>query len=199
MLLHDATLERTSNGRGRAADLNWAELRKLDAGSWHSAPFKGEPLASFEDAAKLLRSRDTLANVEIKPSPGRERETGTQVALAAARLWAGSAVPPLLSSFSFEALLAARQAAPELPRGWLVSKFSEMDWLRLEELAAVSLHTDYRKLDRARIAQLHARGYRVMLYTVNDEGIADRLIAAGADGIFTDNLRAFAARFPTHF
>ena len=196
MLLHDATLERTTSGRGRAADLEWEELRKLDAGGWHSEEFRGEPVPSFEEAARLLRSKDTMANVEIKPTPGFDRETGAAVARETLRLWAGAAVPPLFSSFSFEALMAAKAAAPDIPRGWLIAEFTNADWARLEQLEAVSLHTDHRRIDPKRISDLHNRGYRVCLYTVNDTGDAQRWLDAGVDGLFTDSLRDFAQRFP---
>ncbi|HSN22524.1 MAG TPA: glycerophosphodiester phosphodiesterase [Usitatibacter sp.] len=196
ILLHDPTLERTTNGQGRAADLTWEALRKLDAGSWHSDEFRGEPLATFEEVAQLLRSKGTLANVEIKPTPGLERETGERVARLAAQLWAGAGVPPLLSSFSFEALMSAKAVAPQLPRGWLASRFSEEDWDRMAALEAVSVHTNHTKLEPANIPRLHAKGYRVLAYTVNDASAAERLFAAGVDGLFTDNLREFAVRFP---
>lgn len=196
MLLHDATLERTTTGKGRAADLAWAELAALDAGGWHSEAFRGERVPSFEEAAALLRSKDTMANVEIKPTPGLEVETGKRVALDAAQHWAGASTSPLLSCFSFEGLMAARQAAPALPRGWLAKQFTEEDWGRLEALDAVSLHTDHRRLDRAIIPRLHERGYRLLVYTVNDAKLARELLDAGVDAIFTDNLREFAALFP---
>ena len=117
ILLHDTTLERTTDGSGRAADLPFEELRKLDAGGWHSEAFRGEAPPSFEDAARLLLSKGTMAHIEIKPTPGFDRETGRQVALAARELWKGAATPPLFSSFSFEALMAAREAAPDLGGG----------------------------------------------------------------------------------
>ena len=196
LLLHDSTLERTTNGGGRAADLDWAGIAKLDAGAWHSAQFRGEKVPSFEEAARLLRSQGTMANVEIKPTEGFEVETGRQVARAAARLWAGADVAPLLSSFSFEAMVAAKDAAPELARGWLADVLTPEDWPRLKALAAVSFHTDHRRLAIADIARLHDAGYKVMVYTVNDVATAERLLAAGVDGLFTDNLREFAARFP---
>ncbi len=196
ILLHDPTLERTTNGKGRAADLAWDELRALDAGAWHSEAFRGEPVPSFEEVARVLRSKGTLANVEIKPTPGEERETGEAVAREAARLWSEASVPPLLSSFSFEALMAAKAAAPQLPRAWLASRFSEEDWDRMAELEAVSVHTNHTKLDLANVERLHAKGYRVLAYTVNDVEAAERLFAAGLDGLFTDNLREFAVRFP---
>ena len=196
MLLHDATLERTTTGKGRAADFLWEALRALDAGGWHSAQFRGEPLASFEETAKLLRSQGTMANVEIKPTPGLERETGTRVAQLAREYWKGSVTPPLLSSFSFDALMAAKEAAPELPRGWLTDEFGVDDWKRLADLDAVSLHADHKKFTPDRIAGVQAKGYRVMLYTINDASVAQRFLEAGVDGLFTDNLREFAARFP---
>jgi len=196
ILLHDETLERTSNGTGRAADLDWKALRALDAGGWHSETFRGEPIAAFEDIARFLRSTGTLANVEIKPTPGAERGTGEAVARLAARYWKDAAVPPLLSSFSFEALTAAREAAPELPRAWLASELAEEDWDRMAALGAVSFHTNHAKLDPAAIPRLHERGYRVLAYTVDDAQAAERLFDAGVDGIFTDNLRELAARFP---
>ncbi len=121
VLIHDETLERTTDGRGRVADASDAELARLDAGSWHGEQFAGEPLPSFGDAAELCLALGLWANVEIKPSAGREAETGRKVAQAARELWAGAA-PPLLSSFSLEALAAARDAAPELPRGCCSSR-----------------------------------------------------------------------------
>lgn len=196
MLLHDDTLERTSTGKGRAADFAWPDLLKLDAGAWHSEPFRGERLPSFEEAAKLLRSKGTMANVEIKPTPGFDRETGTQVAREAEAFWKGAGSAPLLSSFSFEALMAAKAAAPSLPRGWLARELTTDDWGRLEQLEAVSFHTDHKKLDLAAIPKLKDRGYRVMVYTVNDVATAKRFFDAGVDGMFTDNLREFAASFP---
>lgn len=196
LLLHDPTLERTTNGQGRAADLDWADLRGLDAGSWHSGEFRGEPIASFDDAVKLLKERGTMAHVEIKPTPGFDALTGRRVAERARELWRGVSPPPVLSSFSFEALMAAKEAAPEIPRAWLISRFTEADWDRLAALDAAAVHTNHRKLDTRNVGRLHERGYRVQVYTVNEVAEAESLFAAGVDGVITDNLREFAARFP---
>jgi glycerophosphoryl diester phosphodiesterase len=196
LLLHDESLARTTNGKGRAADLPWNELRHLDAGSWHSIEFRGEPLPSLEEVAKQLQAKGTMINVEIKPTPGFDRETGARVGAETRRLWTGFEIPPIFSSFSYEALVAAKEAAPAIPRGWLVSQFSEADWARLEALGAASLHTNHRHMTPELVRELHARGYKVMLYTVNEVDTAQRWLDAGADGIFTDNLREFAARFP---
>jgi glycerophosphoryl diester phosphodiesterase len=195
-LLHDSTLERTTSGQGKSCDRTWQELCAFDAGAWHSEPFRGERLASFEAAAQLLRDKDTLINVEIKPSPGFEERTGEKVAEAAASLWRDASIPPLLSSFSFEALMAARRAAPHLPRGFLTKEILNEDWNRLESLEAISVHTDHRTIRAEHIERAHGKGLRVLLYTVNDSAAAQRLFDAGIDSIVTDNLAEFARRFP---
>lgn len=196
MLLHDPTLERTTTGRGDAGILDWKALSTLDAGGWHSEAFRGEAIARFDAAAKLLREKKMLAHVEIKPSPGREKETGATVAALAAEFFRGEKVPPLLSSFSFEALSSAQVMAPELPRGWLTKQITTETWGKLADLGAVSLHTDHKHLQRADVERIHAAGGRLMVYTVNDVARAAELFAWGVDGMFTDNLREFAATFP---
>ena len=114
-LLHDATLERTTSGRGRADALLWRELSRLDAGGWHSRQVRGRAAADARvDRAVGARARVCACNIEIKPTIGRERETGAAVALDATALWRDAEVPPLLSSFSEDSLAAARDAAPGL-------------------------------------------------------------------------------------
>jgi glycerophosphoryl diester phosphodiesterase len=196
ILLHDEKLERTTSGKGRAADLTFADLQALDAGSWHSKEFAGEPVPSFEEAARLLISKGTMAHIEIKPTPGFDTVTGREVAALTQKLWARVSPPPVFSSFSFEALMAAKETAPAIPRGWLISEFTEADWERLAALDAASLHTNWRNFDTRNVARLHDRGYRIMLYTLNDVPTARSLLNAGVDGVFTDNLREMAEVFP---
>jgi glycerophosphoryl diester phosphodiesterase len=196
ILLHDATLDRTTSGSGPAGERTWEELAGLDAGGWLAEAFRGEPVARFEEAARVLRERGTIANVEIKPAPGTDAETGRAVAALAASLWEGAPVPPLLSSFSFEALRSARDAAPHLPRGLIASLPADADFERLRELDAVSLHCSRKAASPGLVARAHAAGCRLLVWTVNDPPEAKRLLEWGADGIITDNLRQFATRFP---
>ncbi len=66
----------------------------------------------------------------------------------------------------------------------------------MKKLRAVSVHTNHKKLDLTSVARAHESGYRVLVYTVNDADVAERLFGAGVDGLFTDNLREFARHFP---
>ena len=191
-LLHDSTLERTTSGHGTAGLLPWSALAQLDAGSWHSSAFAGEPLPTLEAIAQFCLKNGHCLNIEIKPTPGTERHTGDVVARHAARLWQGAAVPPLLTSFQPEALQAARDAAPELPRGLLLDELWP-GWLEtaltLGCVAVVCKHTLW---DTSSVTQAKSAGFRTLSYTANDEAAAQRLIELGTDGIITDRVDLFA-------
>ncbi|HSW18439.1 MAG TPA: glycerophosphodiester phosphodiesterase [Ramlibacter sp.] len=187
-LLHDATLERTTNGRGPAGDLPWRELSRLDAGNWHSGAYLGEPLPSLESVARWCQEHDFLLNIEIKPSPGLERRTGEVVAAQAAQLWRDAAIPPLLTSFSADALAGALATTPALPRGLLLDELWT-GWLQTaRRLQCVAVVCQYALWDAATVASVHAAGMRCLSYTVNDEAQAQRLIALGVEGLITDSV-----------
>lgn len=186
-LLHDDNLERTSNGWGVAGRLPWSDLLQVDAGSWFSTAFKGEPLPLLSQVAQRCREHGMMANIEIKPTTGTGPLTGETVARAARELWA-EMTPPLLSSFDIDALDAAQQAAPELPRGLLLDEWRD-DWRALTtQLGCVSIHLNHRLLDEARIAALKDAGLRILVYTVNKPERAAELLRAGVDAICTDRI-----------
>ncbi len=191
-LLHDATLERTSSGTGTAAQLNWSELSRLDAGGWHGRSFAGEPLPSLDGIAAYCIRNGFALNIEIKPTPGDEARTGRTVAAEALRLWAGEPVQPLLSSFQPEALKAARDAAPSLPRALLIDTLRDGWFDEALALGCAAVVTNFRIMEASLIAKLHAANLRAVVYTVNDATEAHRLVALGIDGIITDAVDRFS-------
>ena len=185
-LLHDDTLDRTTNRTGRADASTWRELALADAGTWHSPAYAGEPLASLAAVAAWSRARQVAMNIEIKPTRGRERETGAAIALDALSLWRGSDVLPLLSSFSEAALDAAREAAPDLPRAWL-SEYWRDDWReRVVPLGCIALDLKHTLLTQGRIDEIHTAGMRIATWTVNDSARSGDLINWGVDTLITD-------------
>ena len=190
-LLHDDSLDRTTNGKGEAREQTWSSLLHLDAGSWHSPAFAGEPLASFECIARYCLSQGYFLNIEIKPTPGLEAATGTALANAAAHLWKDGSVPPLLTSFKTTALLAAKLAQPHLPRGLLLDKLRP-DWLETAlDLGCVAVVCNHRLWDASTVAQARKAGLKTLSYTVNDPASVQRLHALGTDGIITDRVNVF--------
>lgn len=185
-LLHDDTLDRTTGSVGVAGDRTWAELATLDAGSWHSAAFAGEPIPTLEAIAQFCIASGSLLNIEIKPTPGLEALTGERVAAEAARLWQSQATLPLLSSFSPTAVAAARGAAPHLPRGLLLDALAPGWFEQAQALGCVAVIADFVLFDAAMVERLHRAGLLAMGYTVNDAAVADRLIGWGVDALITD-------------
>ena len=181
VLIHDETVERTTNGRGEVPKMSYSEISRFKTG-------EGESIPKFEQAGRLCRELGVWANVEIKPAQGHERATGAAVAPLARELGRGAALPPVLSSFSTEALEAARDAAPDLPRGYLVGKIPD-DWRgAMERLGCIALHCNYKALTEKLAAEIHGAGYAILLWTVNEPEIARQRLALGADCLVTDAL-----------
>ncbi|MCV2355240.1 glycerophosphodiester phosphodiesterase [Paucibacter sp. B2R-40] len=191
-LLHDATLERTSNGQGVAGQMNWSALSRLDAGSWHSRSYAGEALPSLDALARFVLANRHALNIEIKPTPGQELLTGQVVGREVLRLWAGSGFAPLFSSFDPLALKGAKETAPGIPRGLLLDELRP-GWLgEAQGLGCRAVISNYRLMDRATIAQIHTAGMKALVYTVNEAAAAQALIADGVDGIITDAVDRFS-------
>ncbi|GAB2465119.1 glycerophosphodiester phosphodiesterase [Comamonas humi] len=195
-LMHDATLERTTNGRGTGGDLAMGALAQLDAGSWHSRAYAGEPLPTLEALARWCLANRLQLNVEIKPTPGEEAATGRACGTLMNRIWPRDIVQPLFTSFKPEALQGARDAAPHIPRGLLVDKLADgtgdADLKIARELGCVALVLNHALWDAALVAKVHGAGLYCSSYTVNDEWAAQRLIDLGTDGIITDRVDLFS-------
>lgn len=200
VLMHDATVDRTTDGTGPVGALTAAQLQRLDAGGWFAARFRGEPVPALADAIRHCRAHGVWIDIEIKVGGGDARRIGEVVARAARELYADCVRPggdradridpraPLLSSFSAEALDAARAAAPDLPRGWITSRVPQ-DWAaRLDALACVALHTNHRHLTRAVARAVKDAGYWLFCYTVDDPARARELSDWGVDAFCTDRI-----------
>lgn len=185
VLIHDETLERTTNGHGRVCATGDRSLFALDAG-------QGERIPTFVEAARLCRELGLLANVEIKPAAGHERETAETVARVAAAIWHDAPSRVLISSFVTEALAIALAFAPTLPRGLLFERVPPA-WTGLfRSLRATTLHCDADHIDDRVLREAVALGVPVVCYTVNENALAQRLIERGVSAMFTDRLELFA-------
>lgn len=197
-LLHDDSLERTTNGTGMASGFDWATLSVLDAGSWHSAEYAGTKLPSLESVIRYCLKHGCLLNIEIKPAPGLEVETGRAVATLVAHCWTGAMSgtsqrqpPPLLTSFQTAALESAQRTAPHLPRGLLLDRFWPGWPTRAKQLECLALVCHHRLWNADMVRWAHRQGWRALSYTVNDDALAAQLLAWGVDGLITDRVDHF--------
>ncbi|MEX8191915.1 glycerophosphodiester phosphodiesterase [Comamonas guangdongensis] len=199
-LMHDAGLERTTNGHGTGGDKSMGELAQLDAGSWHSRAYAGEPLPTLEALARWCLANHLHLNVEIKPTPGQEEETGRACGELMNRIWPQAEVQPLFTSFQPDALKGARETAPHIPRGLLVDKLADakgtspgdIDLKTALDLGCSAMVLNHALWTPELVAKVHGAGLRCSSYTVNDQWAAQRLIALGTDGIITDRVDMFS-------
>ncbi|MBT4741219.1 MAG: glycerophosphoryl diester phosphodiesterase [Rhodospirillaceae bacterium] len=186
VVIHDTSLERTTNGTGLLAESTLEAISGLDAGSWFDRSFSGEVVPTLEETIDLLEVLGLGADIELKPDPGREVETA-HIALAVAQeCWPSDMQPPVITSFSRVALAAAKEAMPEWPRGLCFDLLPD-DWTEaIETLGATMACPNAARLTGDQAASLVAAGLDVMAWTVNDGDQANRLLQWGVNSLCTD-------------
>lgn len=185
VVIHDETLERTTNGQGPVAKRPLASLRALDAGGGWPVPLLREVVAELPAAGGL--------NVELKGA-------GT-AAPAAAYLSGLTAVDLLVSSFDHDELAQFHELAPDIAVAPLYDRWRDDVWETAAALGAGTVNLSRRVVTAERVNAATRRGLQLLVYTVNDLQEAGRLIEMGVRGIFTDypdriSLAALAGRAP---
>lgn len=180
VVLHDETLERTTDGRGRVAARTWAEVARLDAGSWFAPEFAGERVPRL---AEVLAAVDLRVNVELKPGP----DDGLEAQVLAVLESAGALHRVVLSSFDPRRLHRLRRLAPRIDLAVLWAGVHFESALTLaRRVGATALHIRNGRGLARRVAAAHAAGLAVRVWTVNCQEEFYSVVAAGADGVFTD-------------
>lgn len=186
ILLHDDLLDRTTSGKGAAAQARYDAIKALDAGAWFAPAFAGETVPSLEELVAEVLSLGLGLNVEIKPCPGREHVTAELVLRELQRLWPAQAPKPLISSFAYDSLRVARQLAPEFPRAVLIED-QPANWRELcAGVEAVALNPWHKTLTPEWTKAIKQAGYLIATYTVNEPARARELFKWGVDTVFSD-------------
>lgn len=203
--IHDDKLERTTTGKGGYYNLDYADIRKLDAGKWFDEKYTFERIPELASVIELMNNNQLDANLEIKPCQG-----GTQlrekliehIAMALKQLKPERGL--VISSFDTELLLMAAKAMPQQrfaglapidPKQPLLEQVGT--WLRLaaefKGLGAnlEALHVENEGLSAEAVTMMKEAGYEVRVWTVNSLERAAELGAWGVDAIFTDNAHLF--------
>jgi glycerophosphoryl diester phosphodiesterase len=201
MLMHDDELTRTAINPALAglllSSLTAKELSAVDVGSYFKPELSDVLIPTFEEVLKHCLANKVFMNIEIKPTPGFEMRTGIvvgELVMKYADRLKQAGVTPLFSSFSFEALKAAKEVAPAIPRGFLIHEpLGEVpNWqARVRELGAISVNTNARHLTRAQVQEISDLGCATFCYTVNDLAKADELLSWGVSCLCTDETVGF--------
>jgi glycerophosphoryl diester phosphodiesterase len=187
VVIHDQTVDRTTDGQGKVSQLTLRQLKELDAGSHFDASFRGEQIPTLEEVFEAV-GRHTMINVELT----NYASIFDSLPDEAVKLVRGHGLEKrvMFSSFNPRALLRARKLSPEIPIALLALPGPSGSWARSWLgclLAYRALHPEVRDVTPELVASVHKRGCLVNVYTVNQAEAMDRLLSMQVDGIFTDD------------
>lgn len=191
IIIHDDTLDRTTDRGGNVADTNFTAIAECDAGSWFGEEFKNTPIPTFTATLELLKELKMGINVEIKPSIGREAETAEITVKILQKHWP-SDLPLLVSSSDPECIFTAKKFAPDYYYGIIVDKWPDNWGETLERLNVFSVHANHDILTAEKVAELIKAQHLVLAYTVNDQSRANQLLDWGVGVVFTDKPDLFS-------
>ncbi len=187
VVLHDPTLDRTTNGKGALSDFTLAEIKKLDAGTHFSETFRGEPIPTLAEVFETV-GRQVLVNVELTNYATPRDDLVDRVAPLIKKY--GMQERVMFSSFHPLNLIRARRLIPEIPLGLLLPEGRAGRILRTfggEFIPHEALHPYLDDVNEKLVERTHRQGHRVNVWTVNRAEDMRRLFRMGVDGIFTDD------------
>lgn len=185
VIMHDDTVDRTTDGRGRVSDYDIEALQQLDAGSWFHPRFSGERIPSLDEVLEKVVPKAHI-NIEIKSHELTDCALTGQVEQGVIDLVLARGVEKrvLISSFDPEVLKRTRQIDPGIKIA-LISKLSPPDETvaRCLELGTFSYHPHLDYIDRALVEALHKADVHVFPWNINDAGDIRHAFSMGADGL----------------
>jgi glycerophosphoryl diester phosphodiesterase len=190
VLMHDATLDRTTDGAGLLAAHNTESLRRLDAGSWFDRAFAGEPVPTLAAALNLCAELGLGIDLEIKrdrQGPGREaRNAVTAIAWTLAAAWPRQGPPLVVSSFDAGLVEVCAAALPAVPRMLAAGRLTDATIATAKRLGCVAIAGSARHLRADMAGRVHGAGLALAVYTVNDPVQARKLYGWGVDCLISD-------------
>ncbi|KAA8999808.1 glycerophosphodiester phosphodiesterase [Paenibacillus spiritus] len=184
VVIHDYSLDRTTNGHGRVKEMDYANLRRLDAGSWKSKSYRGEKIPSLEEVLELAAGRAKL-NIELKnvgrPYPDLERRVTELIASK------GMREEVVLTSFDAPTLRRLRDSAPDFRTGLIFDARWSSPVRPMQQLGCSFLSIKGARLNTALARFLTQRGAEVMAWTVDKPESMRRLADIHSDIMICTN------------
>jgi glycerophosphoryl diester phosphodiesterase len=190
VVIHDSTVNRTTDGQGRVSGLELSALRELDAGSFFSDEFRGERIPTLAEVFEMVVGTRILINIELTNYNTPKDNLVERVCTLVKRYALEKRV--LLSSFLPSNLEEVRRTLPDVPQGLLalpgwLGWWSRSFGFNFRDYEA--LHLNMRDATIRRITRVHRLNRSVHVWTVNAAEDIHRLLTWGVDGLFTDDPR----------
>lgn len=180
--IHDATVNRTTNGQGAVHDMTLAELRRLDAGSWFGSEFAGERIPTIEEILEFANKHDVVFYLEMKPSGS----WGGEHALISALRESGEIARTVVISFDAAILAGVRKIEPTLMTGLLFEGHIPKPLDKAIEIGARQLVVRGDLVTPRLLKEARGHDLQVVCWTVNHPAHMRLLVQAGVDGIISD-------------
>ncbi len=195
VVIHDDTVDRTTDGHGPVAGLTLAELKRLDAGAWFDRKFTGERIPALDEVLAAVKDRCAL-NIELK---AKHSERQVCELMRKHRAIDTSTMPSMISSFEWDLLWRAREIEPAIRIGMLAEKNPErlVAEAIARRVAAINPRFDLATAEFCE--QAHSNGLKVYVWTVDAPEAMRVLAENGVDGIMTnypERMRALIAERP---
>lgn len=190
LLMHDESIERTTGKTGVIGEMQWEIIKNINANRNYELQFPNEKVPNIEQVFHILSECNLNANLEIKPTNGRNFEITKRICMYIHEYWPSHLPIPIISSFSRECLIAASEFRFREGRGkyYIGCLYEDLpsDWLEFaKEIRAESIHLEYSRINASLIRTIKNQGFWLLCYTVEDEASSEKLFKMGVDGIFT--------------
>ena len=189
VIMHDAKLDRTTDGTGLVIDFTLNELQQLDAGSWLHAKYTGERIPTLHEWLHCAKELGMSLNLELKAS-GRNNSALVTAVYAILQQTEYSDLNILVSSFSLSCVRKMAKLDPTIPVAYIVDFWPFLTWRVIKKLvpSLYSIHLNHKLVNSRRVHKIHAYDLKVLVYTVDDPTMAEKLFNEGVDGIFTNDI-----------
>jgi glycerophosphoryl diester phosphodiesterase len=188
VIIHDTTVDRTTDGTGSVKDLAFGQIRSLDAGSWKGEEFKGEKIPTFDEILDRYHGKVGIL-IELKAPelyPGIEAQVAKK--LKERNLDKPQNEKIIIQSFNFESMKITNSLLPKVPIGVLTSNRAHTTEQALKEFATYAdyFNPSYGIVSKELVNQVHLLGMKIQSWTVRSQEAADFLLEMNVDGIITD-------------
>ena len=186
VMIHDETVNRTTDGAGRVAQLSLDSIQELDAGGWFSGRYRGSRIPTLREYLTMAQELDLGLVLELKDVAGWEERLTNLVVVEVLKSWKSDPQKLVISAFSERCLQMAKRKLENYPRCLAVTAVPESPVKRLAEASAHMMHLQHSFAREAELERLGATGLEFGFATVNNPQRARYLLKKGASSILTD-------------
>jgi glycerophosphoryl diester phosphodiesterase len=188
VIIHDTTINRTTDGSGNVKDLTFHQLRSFDAGSWMGEEFSGEKIPTFDEILDRYHGKVGIL-IELKAPelyPGIEEEVAEE--LKERNLDKPQNEKIIIQSFNFESMKKINSLLPKVPVGVLTSSIADTTDEALKEFSTYAdyFNPSYRIVTKDLVNRVHSLDMKISSWTVRSQEAADFLLEMDVDAIITD-------------